>query len=66
MSNQLPKPKGLWERKTFASAGMSALLAASVAVSVCAVRGDLLATGQPTPVRVSVVPLVSSMGQTGA
>ena len=36
-------PKGLWEKKTFASAALSAVLAAVAAVSVCAARGETLA-----------------------
>jgi hypothetical protein len=36
-------PPGLWERKTYASALISAFLAAVAAVSVCAVRGETLA-----------------------
>jgi len=36
-------PKGLWEKKTFASAALSAFLAAVAAVSVCAFRGETLA-----------------------
>lgn len=36
------EPK-LWERKTLASAAVSALLAAVMAASVCAVRGETLA-----------------------
>jgi hypothetical protein len=43
MSTQSNNPPGLWEKKTYASAAISALLAAVAAVSVCAVRGETLA-----------------------
>ena len=39
-------PNGLWDRKTYLSAAISALLAAAVACTVCAVRGETLALGQ--------------------
>lgn len=41
MQNQTDK--GLWERKTLASALVSAVVAGAVAASVCAVRGETLA-----------------------
>lgn len=41
MDNQ-SEPKGLWERKTFASAVLSAVVAGALASSVCAVRGETL------------------------
>jgi hypothetical protein len=47
MNNQ-SDPK-LWERKTLASALVSAVLAGAVAASVCAVRGETLAL-PPVPV----------------
>lgn len=36
-------PPGLWEKKTYLSAAVSALITAALAVSVCAVRGETLA-----------------------
>ena len=36
-------PPGLWEKKTYVSAAISAVAAAALAVSVCAVRGETLA-----------------------
>lgn len=56
-------PNGLWEKKTFASAAVSALLAAAVAVSVCAVRGETLALPHLTPVSGSQSHLASSDGK---
>lgn len=53
---------GLWDKKTYVSAGVSALLAAVVALTVCAVRGETLALGQTTPVSVSDSHTASSTG----
>lgn len=50
MNNQLPK---LWERKTYLSAAVSALLTTAVAVSVCAFKGETLDLGQPASRSVS-------------
>jgi len=61
MSNQT-EPK-LWEKKTFASAAFSALLAALAAVSVCAVRGETLALPPMTHVSGSQSHLDSSEGK---
>lgn len=36
-------PPGLWEKKTYLSAAVSGLIAAALAVSVCAVRGETVA-----------------------
>jgi len=52
MDNQ-SQSHGLWDRKTYTSAAVSALLAAAVAFTVCAVRGDTLALGQAASVSVS-------------
>jgi hypothetical protein len=52
MDNQ-SSSHGLWDRKTYTSAAVSALLAAAVAFTVCAVRGDTLALGQAASVSVS-------------
>lgn len=46
------EPKGLWEKKTYLSAAVSALIAAAVAVSVCAFKGETLAVGHTAPVSV--------------
>lgn len=46
-------PKGLWEKKTYLSAAVSALTAAAVAVSVCAFKGETLALGQSSSASVS-------------
>lgn len=43
MSQSNTNPPGLWEKKTYASAVVSALMAAAVAVSVCAFRGETVA-----------------------
>jgi len=51
MNNQ-SDPK-LWERKTIASACLSALVAGAVALSVCAFRGETLALPTITPSSVS-------------
>lgn len=50
MQNQLPK---LWERKTYVSAFLSALLTGAVAVSVCAFKGETLALDQSSSASVS-------------
>lgn len=52
MDNQ-SSPSGLWDKKTYTSAAVSAVLATVVALTVCAVRGETLALGQSTPVSVS-------------
>jgi hypothetical protein len=43
MSTQSNNPPGLWEKKTYASAAISALLAAVAAGSVCVAKGETLA-----------------------
>jgi hypothetical protein len=52
MDNQTQSAK-LWDRKTYISAAISALLAAAVACTVCAVRGETLALGQSPAASVS-------------
>jgi hypothetical protein len=54
---------GLWEKKTYLSAAVSALLATALAVSVCAVRGETLALPHLTSVRGSQSHLASSEGK---
>jgi hypothetical protein len=61
MDNQT-EPNGLWERKTFLSTIISALLAGAVAVSVCAFRGETLALGHAPTTAVSQTRTDSSTG----
>lgn len=60
MTNQ--SHPSLWDRKTLASAAISAVLAAAVALTVCAVRGDTLALGQAPSVSVSNSHTATSTG----
>lgn len=55
-------PPGLWEKKTYASAFVSALIAAAVAVSVCAFKGETLAVGQTGTASVSDSHTATSTG----
>ena len=63
MDNQpTDHPNGLWDKKTYISAAVSAVLATVVALTVCAVRGETLALGQASPVSVSNGHTASSTG----
>lgn len=62
--NNPSEPKGLWERKTYLSSAISALIAAAVAVSVCAFRGETLALDHSAPVSVSDARTATSTGCT--
>lgn len=62
MSQSNTNPPGLWEKKTYASAVVSALIAAAVAVSVCAFKGETLAVGQSHAASVSDSHTATSTG----
>jgi hypothetical protein len=59
---QSPNPNGLWDKKTYASAFISALLAGIVALTVCAFRGETLALGQTAQTSVSNSHTATSTG----